>query len=222
MHHSPSVHFCCCALPPSSHLKHTQQPPFLLCSTFLYSLCTFCMRSPSCSCILYRLQSPPHRGVFSTLLFHSYPISCVPHSLTLFCISCSFRVLCLIIMVTLQLLCQFPHASIITGCYLEIPQLLWQLRLFVFSVIDELILWQKPSFVSSSYTVRCNSSPPIFSKFICTIELTSLNLAFISPFRISAFWDPRGEYFITLQVPIPETPKWSLPLRVLFYSSSMM
>jgi hypothetical protein len=34
-------------------------------------------------------QSPPHRGVFATLLFHKYPISCVPHCLSLFCISCS-------------------------------------------------------------------------------------------------------------------------------------
>jgi hypothetical protein len=154
-----------------------------------YSLCAPCAcnmhQAPACS-------PPPtvlHSGVFThTSLFHNYPISCVPRCLSLFCISCSLSVLCLIIMVTLQLLWRFhPHASIITGCYLEIPQLLWQLRLFVFSVIDELILWQKPSFVSSSYTVKCNSSPPILFKFICTVELTSLNLAFISPFRTSAF-----------------------------------
>jgi hypothetical protein len=104
----------------------------------------------------------------------------------------------------------FTLASIITGCYIEIPQLLWQLRLFIFSVIDELILWKKPSFVSSSYIVKCNSSPPILFKFICTVELTSLNLAFILPFCTSAFQDPRGEYFVTLHVPIPETLKWIL------------
>jgi hypothetical protein len=121
MHYSPSVHFYYYALPHSSHLKHTQQPPFLIFSTFLYSLCTFCMRSPSCSSILYHMPSPPHWGVFSTLLFHNYLISRVPRSLTLFYISCSFRVFCLIIMVTLQLLCWFQHVSIITGCYFEIP-----------------------------------------------------------------------------------------------------
>jgi hypothetical protein len=49
-------------------------------------------------------------------------------------------VLCLIIIVTLQLLWQFSHAFSITGCYAEIPQPLWQLRLFVFSGIVELIL----------------------------------------------------------------------------------
>jgi hypothetical protein len=55
MHHSPSVHFCCCTLHPSSHLNHTQQKhPFLLCSTFLYSLCTMCMQSASFSCMLFR------------------------------------------------------------------------------------------------------------------------------------------------------------------------
>jgi hypothetical protein len=35
----------------------------------------------------------------------------------------------------------------------------------------------------SSYTLKCNSSPLILFKFICTIELTSLNLTFISLFR---------------------------------------
>jgi hypothetical protein len=80
----------CCALPPSSHLNHTQQPhPFFLCSTFLYSLYTLCMQSSSCS---YILSHPNllHIGLFlPLLLFHNYPISCVPHGLSLFCISCS-------------------------------------------------------------------------------------------------------------------------------------
>ena len=49
-------------------------------------------------------------------------------------ISSTSWVLCLIIMVTLQLLWPFSHAFSITGCYVEIPQPLWQLRLFVFSL----------------------------------------------------------------------------------------
>jgi hypothetical protein len=44
----------------------------------------------------------------------------------------------MIIIVTLQLLWPFSHAFSITGCYVEIPQPLWQLRLFVFSVTVEL------------------------------------------------------------------------------------
>jgi hypothetical protein len=47
-------------------------------------------------------------------------------------------VLYLIIIVTLQLLWLFSHAFNITGYYAEIPQPLWQLRLFVFSVTVEL------------------------------------------------------------------------------------
>jgi hypothetical protein len=50
-------------------------------------------------------------------------------------------VLYLIIMVTLQLLWRFTHAFSITGRYAEIPQPLWQLRLFVFSITVELILY---------------------------------------------------------------------------------
>jgi hypothetical protein len=50
------------------------------------------------------------------------------------------RVLCLILIVTLQLLWPFSHVFNITGCYAEIPQPLWQLRLFVFSVTVEIIL----------------------------------------------------------------------------------
>jgi hypothetical protein len=53
-------------------------------------------------------------------------------------ISSTTRVLCLIIIVTLQLLWPFFHSFSITVCYAEIPQPLWQLRLFIFSVIVEL------------------------------------------------------------------------------------
>jgi hypothetical protein len=37
-------------------------------------------------------------------------------------ISSTSRVLCVIIIITLQLLCLFSHAFNITGCYVEIPQ----------------------------------------------------------------------------------------------------
>jgi hypothetical protein len=53
-------------------------------------------------------------------------------------LSSTSRVLCLFIIMTLQLLWQFSHAFSITGCYVEIPQPLWQLILFVFSVAVEL------------------------------------------------------------------------------------
>jgi hypothetical protein len=89
-------------------------------------------------------------------------------------ISSTSRVLCLIIMVTLQLLWRFSHAFNITGCYAEIPQPLWQLRLFVFSGIVELILsvsvtGSNPhpavNFLHESssfhWQIPCNSSAPL-------------------------------------------------------------
>jgi hypothetical protein len=45
------------------------------------------------------------------------------------------------------------------------------------------ILWQRPSMVSSSYTMRSNISPLIMLKFTCTVGLAPCNLAFISAFR---------------------------------------
>jgi hypothetical protein len=53
-------------------------------------------------------------------------------------ISSTSQVFCVIIIVTLQLLWLFSHTFNITGCYAEIPQPLWQLRLFIFSVTVEL------------------------------------------------------------------------------------
>jgi hypothetical protein len=53
-------------------------------------------------------------------------------------ISSTSQVLCVIIIATLRLLWQFKRVFDITGCYAEIPQPLWQLRLFVFSVTVEL------------------------------------------------------------------------------------
>jgi hypothetical protein len=47
------------------------------------------------------------------------------------------------------------------------------------------IFWQKPSMVSSSYTVKRNISPPIILRFTCTIGLAPWDLALISSFRHS-------------------------------------
>jgi hypothetical protein len=53
-------------------------------------------------------------------------------------ISSTYQVFSMIIIMTLHLLWLFSHAFNITGCYAEIPQPLWQLRLFIFSVTVEL------------------------------------------------------------------------------------
>jgi hypothetical protein len=53
-------------------------------------------------------------------------------------ISFTTQVLCLIIIVTLQLLWPFFHSFNITVYYAKIPQPLWQLRLFVFFVTVKL------------------------------------------------------------------------------------
>ena len=89
-------------------------------------------------------------------------------------ISSTSWVLCLIIMVTLQLLWRFSHVFSITRCYAEIPQPLWQLRLFVFSGIVKLILsvsvtGSNPhpavNFLHESssfhWQIPCNSSAPL-------------------------------------------------------------
>jgi hypothetical protein len=73
-------------------------------------------------------------------------------------LSSTSRVLCLIIIVTLQLLWQFSHAFSITGCYVEIPQPLWQLRLFVFSVTVELVFSVS---VTASIPSSCQSPPRV-------------------------------------------------------------
>jgi hypothetical protein len=76
--------------------------------------------------------------IASVLLVNAMCAIPLPAHTTL--ISSTSRVLCLIIMVTLQLLWRFAHVFNITGCHAEIPQPFWQSRLFVFSVLDELIL----------------------------------------------------------------------------------
>ena len=87
-----------------------------------------------------------------------HAISAIPLHAHTAPISSTSRVLCLIIMVTLQLLWQFSHAFSITGCYVEIPQPLWQLRLFVFSVKVELTFFV---LVTGSIPSSCQSPPRV-------------------------------------------------------------
>jgi hypothetical protein len=101
MHHSSSVHFSCCTLPPSTHLNHSQQQPHLFFVLHSYSLCAPCasyMCNPS-TCSTPRHCSP-HRDI------HSHFVASLPqaqHTLSvLHVLLC--RVLCLIIIATLQLL----------------------------------------------------------------------------------------------------------------------
>jgi hypothetical protein len=76
--------------------------------------------------------------------------------------SSTTQFLYLIIIVTLQLLWRFSHVFSIIGCHVEIPQPLRQSRLFVFSVLDELILsvfsyrLQSPSIYQSSVSIILN------------------------------------------------------------------
>jgi hypothetical protein len=71
------------------------------------------------------------------LVHEMYTMSLPAHTAL---ISSTYRVLCLIIMVTLQVFWWFSHTFNITGCHAEIPHPLCQSRLFVFSSIVELIL----------------------------------------------------------------------------------
>jgi hypothetical protein len=154
LHHVPSmqpssaVYFYSCALPPCSHFNPSTQRPQQLQQQWqqqphLFSVpCTYSFCAP-CTC---NVRLPLHA--------HTAPISSTS------------RVLCLIIMVTLQLLWQFSHAFNITGCYAEIPQPLWQLRLFVFSVTVELILSVS---ITSSFSSRiANHTQSVSFSFIHT------------------------------------------------------
>jgi hypothetical protein len=107
--------------------------------------------------------------------------------------SSTTRVLSLIIIVTLQLLWQFSHAFNITGCHAEIPQPLWQSRLFIFSVLDELILsvfsyiLQSPSICQSPVSIILNPLEDFLRLFIffgdhtqsSSSPLAEINICFI-------------------------------------------
>jgi hypothetical protein len=108
--------------------------------------------------------------IVSVLLVHE--IFTIPLHAHTAPISSTTQVFYLIIMVTLQLLWRFSHAFNITGCYAEIPQPLWQLRLFVFSGIVELILSVSvtaPTLIqlSISSTNRLHST----GRFLVTLQL---------------------------------------------------
>jgi hypothetical protein len=123
--------FCSCALPPCTPLNSPPQGQRRLPQ----------QQQPFSSLYRVYISSVPLVHAMCTIPLHAHTTP----------ISSTSRVLCLIIMVTLQLLWQFSHAFNITGCYAEIPQPLCQLRLFVFSVTVDLILSVS---VTSSFSSR--------------------------------------------------------------------
>jgi hypothetical protein len=103
MHHSSSVYFSCCTLPPSTRLNHSQQQPHLFFVLHSYSLCAPCasyMHNPS-ACSTHR-HCFSHRDVHSTPHCHHFTPSSI-NTLSLFCMFSSCRVLFLIIMAIPQL-----------------------------------------------------------------------------------------------------------------------
>jgi hypothetical protein len=117
----------------------------------------------SLHCVLIVSVHLLHAMCASPLYAHTVPMSSTS------------RVLCLILMVTLQLLWRFFHAFSITGCYAEIPQPLCQLRLFVFSVTVELILSVS---VTSSFSSRItNNAQSISFSFSHTSPTVPLRLS---------------------------------------------
>jgi hypothetical protein len=154
MQPSSTMYFYSCALPPCSHFNPSPQ---------------------------HHNNSNSNNNLFSSLyrvyiasvhLVHAiFSIPLHAHTVP---ISSTSQVLCVIIIATLRLLWQFNHAFNITGCYAEIPQPLWQLRLFIFSGIVELILsvsvtGSNPhpavNFLHGSssfhWQIPCNSSAPL-------------------------------------------------------------
>jgi hypothetical protein len=153
--------FCCISLLCLPHCLSAHMT-CVVCSSAFYALCAMSIHctvpllciSTSALCLLAHTSillhsdhnnSNNNNNRFSSLyrvyiayvhLMHAiFTIPLHAHTVP---ISSTSRVLCVIIIVTLQLLWPFSHAFSITGCYVEIPQPLWQLRLFVFSVTVEL------------------------------------------------------------------------------------
>ena len=134
-----------------------------ICSSAFYALCTMsihctvpllCYSAAALSSFFTRESPLPTTTIANSnnnnslisSLYHVY-IASVPLVHAIFSIpmhdhtapiSSTSRVLCVIIILTLHLLWLFSHAFSITRCYVEIPQPLWQLRLFIFSVTIEL------------------------------------------------------------------------------------
>jgi hypothetical protein len=151
---------------------------FLFCSISAAALPSFFTHeSPSTTTTATPTQQQqPH--LFSVPCTYSFcaPCACNArnplHAHTAF-ISSTSRVLCLIIMVTLQLLWRFSHAFNITGCHAEIPQPLWQLRLFVFSVLVELILSVFSYRLQSLFhlSIACINNPQSTGRCLETLHL---------------------------------------------------
>jgi hypothetical protein len=118
LHNSSSVHFYFYALPPCSHFNPSTQRPHQLQQQQQPFSSLYCVYIASVHLVHAIFTIPLHA--------HTTPISSTS------------RVLCVIIIITLHLLWPFSHAFSITGCYVEIPQPLWQLRLFVFSMTVKL------------------------------------------------------------------------------------
>jgi hypothetical protein len=154
--------FCCISLLCLPHCLHAHMT-CTICSSPFYALCTmsihytnpilchsaivlfsfFTHESPSSTTTTTNSNSNINHfsslyRVYMASVHLVHAIFAIPLHAHTVPISSTSRVLCLIIMVTLQLLWQFSHASNITGCYAEIPQPLWQLGLFVFSMTVEL------------------------------------------------------------------------------------
>jgi hypothetical protein len=107
--------------------------------------------------------------------------------------SSTTRVLCLIIIVTLQLLWPFSHSFSITGCYTRFLSLSGSLRLFIFSVTVELILlcFQlqasmliQLSIASTNIFIPLEDSQRLFTSSVNHPEVSSSPLAE----TISGFW----------------------------------
>jgi hypothetical protein len=171
--------FCCILLLSLPHYL-PEHMTYAVCSFAIYTLCTMSLQCNLPLLCIYTLAlcllahtsillhndhinsnnnnnpiSSLYRVIISSVhLVHA--MCAIPLHTHTSSISSTSRVLCLIIMVTLQLLWRFSHAFIINGCDAEIPQPLWQLRLFVFSVTVELIL--SVSFTGSNAHPSVNPS----------------------------------------------------------------
>jgi hypothetical protein len=88
LHHSSSLYFSCCTLPPSTCLNHSQQQhPSLLCSLYLYYLCTFFILHAQCLYILFKV--PWFYSLGCSLPLHFCSTSLTQASTHSLCSACS-------------------------------------------------------------------------------------------------------------------------------------
>jgi hypothetical protein len=129
--------FFSCTLPPCTHLNSPPQQQQRLPQ----------QHQPFSSMYRVYISSVPLMHAMCSIPLHAHTML----------MSSTSRLLCLIIMITLQLLWWFSHAFNIIGCYAKIPQPLCQLRLFVFSIIVNLML-----FVSVTSSFSSGTTPFTF------------------------------------------------------------